>query len=158
VRGNVIPQVAEKISLDFVLEPGVITQHIEVQAEAPLLQPGSSNIGTPANTRTILDLPLEGRNVCELVATVPGTTPEESYGYTSGGSINLGGGPGIGLNQISINGVVRSRGCSLIRHPGVTQKQTRFRVHPIRNLNTTRMLSDIARRQSPASAFGNREN
>ena len=35
---------------------------------------------------------------------VPGTTPNESYGYTSGGSNNLSGGPGIGLNQISING------------------------------------------------------
>ena len=104
VRGNIILQVAEKISVDFVLEPGEVTQRIEVQGEAPLLQPGSSDIGTAVNTRTILDLPLEGRNVYELVALVPGATPNESYGYTSGGSNNLSGGPGIGLNQISING------------------------------------------------------
>jgi hypothetical protein len=61
VRGNVILQMAEKISLDFVLEPGEITQHLEVQAEAPMLQPGSSNIGTAVSTRTISELPLEGR-------------------------------------------------------------------------------------------------
>src|SRR5215472_12799161 len=104
VREQIILQVAEKISVDFTLVPGEITQKVEVQAEAPLLQPGSSDIGTAVNTRTILDLPLEGRNVYQLVALVPGTTPNESYGYVNGGSSNLSGGPGIGLNQISING------------------------------------------------------
>jgi hypothetical protein len=104
VREQIILQVAEKISVDFTLVPGEITQKVEVHAEAPLLQPGSSDIGTAVNTRTILDLPLEGRNVYQLVALVPGTTPNESYGYASGGSSNLSGGPGIGLNQISING------------------------------------------------------
>jgi hypothetical protein len=104
VREQIVLQVAEKISVDFTLVPGEITQKVEVQAVAPLLQPGSSDIGTAVNTRTILDLPLEGRNVYQLVSLVPGTTPNESYGYTSGGSNNLSGGPGIGLNQISING------------------------------------------------------
>ena len=104
VRDEIVLQVAEKISVDFTLVPGEITQKVEVQAVAPLLQPGTSDIGTAVNTRTILDLPLEGRNVYQLVSLVPGTTPNESYGYTSGGSANLSGGPGIGLNQISING------------------------------------------------------
>lgn len=104
VREGVVLQVAEKISVDFTLTPGEVTQRVEVRAEAPLLQLGSSDIGTAVNTRTILDLPLEGRNVYELVALVPGTTPNQSYGYQSGGSANLSGGPGIGLNQISING------------------------------------------------------
>ncbi len=104
VRENIVLQVAEKIAVDFTLVPGEITQKVEVQAVAPLLQPGSSDIGTAVNTRTILDLPLEGRNIYMLVALVPGTTPNESYGFVSGGSANLSGGPGIGLNQISING------------------------------------------------------
>lgn len=104
VRDEIVLQVAEKISVDFTLVPGEITQTVEVQAVAPLLQPGTSDIGTAVNTRTILDLPLEGRNVYQLVSLVPGTTPNESYGYVSGGSNNLSGGPGIGLNQISING------------------------------------------------------
>jgi hypothetical protein len=104
VREQIVLQVAEKIGVDFTLVPGEVTQRVDVQAEAPLLQPGSSNIGTAVNTRTILDLPLEGRNIYQLVTLVPGTTPNESYGYSSGGSSNLSGGPGIGLNQISING------------------------------------------------------
>jgi hypothetical protein len=49
-------------------------------------------------------LPLEGRNVYELVTLVPGTTPQSNYGYLSNGQNNLSGGPGIGLNQISISG------------------------------------------------------
>ena len=60
VRENIVLQVAEKISVEFVLEPGEVTQRIEVQADAPLLQPGSSDIGTAVNTRTILDLPAGG--------------------------------------------------------------------------------------------------
>ena len=98
VRENIVLQVAEKIAVDFTLVPGEITQKVEVQAVAPLLQPGSSDIGTAVNTRTILDLPLEGRNIYMLVALAPGTTPNESYGFVSGGSANLSGGPGIGLN------------------------------------------------------------
>src|ERR1700676_456025 len=80
VREGIILQVAEKISVDFTLTPGDVQQRIEVQAEAPLLQPGRSDIGTAITTRTILDLPLEGRNVYQLVALVPGTTPNERYG------------------------------------------------------------------------------
>jgi hypothetical protein len=104
VSDNVVLQVAEKIRVDFTLQPGQLNQKIEVKAEAPLLQPGSSDIGTVINSRTIVDLPLEGRNIYELVTLVPGTTPNPGYGFTTNPTGNLSGGPGIGLNQISING------------------------------------------------------
>src|SRR5262249_27015544 len=35
---------------------------------------------------------------------VPGATPQPNYGYVSTAQSNLSGGPGIGLNQISISG------------------------------------------------------
>lgn len=103
-REQIILQVAEKLGVDLTLEPGEITQKIEVKAESPLLQPGTSDIGTAINERTILDLPLEGRNVYQLITLVPGTAPNPSYGYSTTGNTALSGGPGIGLNQISING------------------------------------------------------
>jgi Carboxypeptidase regulatory-like domain len=104
INDNVVLQVAEKIRVDFILEPGQLSQKVEVKGEAPLLQPGSSDIGTVINSRTIVDLPLEGRNIYELVTLVPGTTPNTGYGFTTNANSNLSGGPGIGLNQISING------------------------------------------------------
>jgi Carboxypeptidase regulatory-like domain/TonB dependent receptor-like, beta-barrel len=106
LRENVILQVAEKISVHFILEPGEITQTIDVRSESPLLQPGSSDLGSVIAEPTIVELPLSGRNVYELVLLVPGTVPSYSYGSQriSDGSVRLSGGPGIPLNQISING------------------------------------------------------
>jgi hypothetical protein len=103
-RSGIVLQVAEKVSIDITLEPGQISQKVEVLAEAALLQPGTSDIGTVINSRTMVDLPLEGRNVYQLVTLVPGSSPNPNYGYVSGGNSNLSGGPGIGLNQISVNG------------------------------------------------------
>src|SRR5262245_41976242 len=80
LRENVILQVAEKISVDFSMEPGEITQTIEVSGEAALLQPASSSLGSVISEQSITQLPLEGRNVYELVALVPGTTPSFNFG------------------------------------------------------------------------------
>jgi hypothetical protein len=105
VREGIILQVAEKISVEFTLEPGAVTERIEVQGDAPLLQPGTSDIGTVINQRTLIDLPLEGRNVYQLITLAPGVTPNSTYGFnTVPQSTTLSGGPGIGLNQVSING------------------------------------------------------
>src|SRR6266571_2517750 len=80
VRENVVLQVAEKIRVDFTLEPGTLTQTVEVRGASPLLQPETSSIGSVIAESTILGLPLEGRNVYELVKLVPGTTPAFNYG------------------------------------------------------------------------------
>jgi hypothetical protein len=104
IRDNVVLDVAQKIRVDFTLQPGTLTQRVEVAATATLLQPGSSDLGTVIGSGTMEGLPLEGRNVYELVPLVPGTTPQPNYGYISNGNTNLSGGPGISLNQISISG------------------------------------------------------
>jgi hypothetical protein len=106
VRENVILEVAKKVRENFSLEPGEITQTVEVQADAALLQPGSSSLGSVIAERTIADLPLSGRNVFELVQLAPGTTPSFNYGANkvSDQLTRIGAGPGVPLNQISING------------------------------------------------------
>jgi len=104
VRENVVLEVAKKIQVDFTLQPGTLTQEIQVTSTSPLLQPGSSDLGTVIASQTMEGLPLEGRNVYELVTLVPGATPQPNYGYVSTAQSNLSGGPGIGLNQISISG------------------------------------------------------
>ena len=108
VRENVVLQVAETIRVDFTLVPGTLAQTIEVKGASPLLQPETSSIGSVIAESTILGLPLEGRNVYELVKLVPGTTPAFNYGGGENSSVTanfaLSGGPGIGLNEISING------------------------------------------------------
>ena len=108
VRENVDLQVAEKIRVDFILLPGTVTQTVEVRAASPLLQPETSSIGSVIAESTILGLPLEGRNVYELVKLVPGVTPAFDYGGGENSRVTASfagaGGPGVGLNEISING------------------------------------------------------
>ena len=108
VRENVVLQVAEKIRVNLTLVPGTVTQTVEVRGASPLLQPETSSIGSVIAESTILGLPLGGRNVYELVKLVPGTTPAFNYGGGENSSVTanfaLSGGPGIGLNEISING------------------------------------------------------
>ena len=77
---NVVLQVAETIRVDFTLVPGTLAQTIEVKGASPLLQPETSSIGSVIAESTILGLPLEGRNVYELVKLAPGTTPAFNYG------------------------------------------------------------------------------
>ncbi len=48
--------------VDFVLEPGELTQTLEVTAAAPLLQTQSGSVGEGIGAKTINDLPLSGRN------------------------------------------------------------------------------------------------
>jgi len=98
VRENLVIQVAEKIRVNISLEPGELAQKIEVQAESPLLQPDTSSIGTVVSETSISNLPLNGRNVYDLVGLVPGVAPLDNFGS---GAIPVG---GTGLNQISING------------------------------------------------------
>jgi len=105
-RENVILQVAEKVSVNFTLEPGELNQTVDVTGESPLLQPASSSLGSVIAEQTIVQLPLEGRNVYELVTLVPGASTSFNYGarQIADPSVRLSGGAGISLNQISING------------------------------------------------------
>jgi hypothetical protein len=106
VREGVILHVAEKVSVNFILVPGEITQTIEVPGESPLLQPATSSLGSVITDETIVELPLDGRNVYELIALVPGATPSFNFGGRNiqDEYIRLGRGAGVTLNQISING------------------------------------------------------
>ena len=101
-RAGIILQVAEKLNVSFTLEPGAETQTVEVTGQSPLLQSETSSLGTVIAENTISALPLNGRNVYELVKLAPGTVPNDRYG---GGGVPAGGFfQGNGLNEISING------------------------------------------------------
>src|SRR5205814_10078016 len=73
-----------------------------------LFESESSSTGSVISESTILGLPLKRGNVYELVKLAPGTTPAFNYGGGERTSVAanfaLSGGPGIGLNEISING------------------------------------------------------
>ena len=51
------------LRVDFTLEPGAITQSVEVQAAAPVVNSESATIGNIMEAQTITTLPLNGRTL-----------------------------------------------------------------------------------------------
>jgi hypothetical protein len=59
-------QVDQSARFDVGLKLGSITQTVTAQAEAPVVNTDTASIGQVINNRTILDLPLNGRNFAQL--------------------------------------------------------------------------------------------
>ena len=53
--------------VDFQLSVGAVTQTVEVSGEAPLVETSQSSVSTLVDAKTINELPLNGRNVSDLV-------------------------------------------------------------------------------------------
>lgn len=70
--------------VDAVLEVGQVSETVNVEAAAPLLQTSDSTVGTVINNRQIEDLPLNGRDYLQLAALSSGTIAA-SQGVSIGG-------------------------------------------------------------------------
>jgi len=68
-------QVDQTATLRIALEPGAVTQTIEVVSTAPLLDSQTSSLGQVIENKRILELPLNGRNPFVLGLLAGGTTP-----------------------------------------------------------------------------------
>ncbi|MCI0621615.1 MAG: TonB-dependent receptor [Acidobacteria bacterium] len=82
-----IEQVAR---LDFQLQVGEVTDSIQVEASAPMLQFADSSQGQVIANRQIVELPLNGRNYTQLILLSSGATQPEpgTRGSRSGFSSN----------------------------------------------------------------------
>jgi hypothetical protein len=82
-------EVAQVAALDVMLELGSLSEVVEVNTQVPLLETASSTLDAVVNNKTAEALPLNGRNVLQLIALTPGINATRSYrGATSGnGSI-----------------------------------------------------------------------
>ncbi|MBI3694826.1 MAG: TonB-dependent receptor [Acidobacteria bacterium] len=74
-RQGVGLRVDEVLELRLTLEPGGVTESVTVTAEATQLEEKTHSIGQAVDSRTILQLPLNGRNYLQLGNLTPGTTP-----------------------------------------------------------------------------------
>src|SRR5438093_13759547 len=67
VQSGIVLQVDASPTINIVLEVGQVTDQVEVQSNAALVETHSSGLGTVVDNQRILELPLNGRNVTELV-------------------------------------------------------------------------------------------
>lgn len=74
VRRPLELQVGQTIRVDLVLQPGEVTEQVTVEAGAPLIQTDQSSVGQVIENKTVVELPLNGRNFVRLGSLMPGTT------------------------------------------------------------------------------------
>ncbi len=87
-RRNVVVHVQARVQIDFALKVGEVTEVIQVTAETPLLESQTSSVGQVVENKTIMTLPLNGRNYSQLAVLAPGATPNPGSRATDGFSIN----------------------------------------------------------------------
>jgi hypothetical protein len=74
VRTGLELHVQEKLEVDFRLEIGQTNQRVEVKSAAPPLQTAEASLGQVVGQRDIVNLPLNGRNIYQLVVLSPGAS------------------------------------------------------------------------------------
>jgi Carboxypeptidase regulatory-like domain/TonB dependent receptor len=83
-RGNVEVTVSGTIRADILMQLGDLSQKVEVTSATPLLQTENANLSQVVSSRSVEELPVNGRNVFNLSALVPGVVPG---GTTSGDAL-----------------------------------------------------------------------
>src|SRR5436305_9854764 len=90
---HVTVNVQQQVVVDFTLQPGQVTQTVEVTGEVPLLQTQNASVGQVVGSREVNDLPLNGRNFTFLAQLTAGVTfgQEEGRGLNASGSFTANG-------------------------------------------------------------------
>lgn len=82
-RVNVPVEVAEDARIDFGLQPGQVSETIEVSGMVPLVDSTSSTLGGTLSNKEINDLPLNGRNYENLLQLRPGVVRYPGGGFST---------------------------------------------------------------------------
>src|SRR5215470_9671723 len=98
-------EVSQTVTQNFTFEVGGVTETVEVDFAAPLVNSTTAELGTVIEQRVLEDLPLNGRNFTQLLTLTPGATPvSTSQNRTIGcceGNVGL---PGSGFSDASFHG------------------------------------------------------
>ncbi|MGH9801197.1 MAG: carboxypeptidase regulatory-like domain-containing protein, partial [Blastocatellia bacterium] len=112
-RKNIEVLVGSANRIDLNLEIGEVSNTVEIAGGAPVLQSENASIGTVIENRSVVELPLNGRNYLQLASLIPGATtngPSSSQGKQRMGgqrnsfALNVSG-QRIHYNHYSLDGV-----------------------------------------------------
>lgn len=120
IRGGIILEANTSPRADMQLEPGDVTQTIEVSASAPVLQTERADTGRSIDSQIIEELPLGvNRNFQSLLDLVPGTSVEtfqhsQFFNASSSLQTNVNGQPRMG-NNYQIEGIDNNEKTGLLQ-------------------------------------------
>src|SRR5216684_2704541 len=101
---GIVLQVNSGPTVNVVLEVGQVSEQVEVQANAALVETRNAGVGAVMENTRILELPLNGRAMIELVALSGAATPAPIVDGSGGrdpfskGNVSVTGGLNTGLN------------------------------------------------------------
>src|SRR5437870_7907848 len=102
VQTGIVLQVNSSPVINVVLEVGQVTEQVEVQANAALVETRTSTVGSVVENERILELPLNGRNVTDLIALSGGAVRQAatSTNFSVGEApvLAIAGGAGFGVD------------------------------------------------------------
>ena len=75
-RDEVLVETQAAVRIDATMQIGEVGQTVEVTAQTPLLQAENSSIGTEVSQRAVNEMPLNGRNVLNLIELAAGAVPQ----------------------------------------------------------------------------------
>src|SRR5918996_852611 len=110
---NINVQVGSANRFPFTMAIGQLTDVVSVVADTPVIQTQNASIGTVIENRSIVELPLNGRNYLQLASLIPGATtngPASAQGQQRMGgqrnsfSLNVAG-QRIHFNHYSLDGI-----------------------------------------------------
>jgi hypothetical protein len=122
VVGNLRLHVESKVSLDFVLHPGAVSQSVTVDGSGIHLNTTDASVSTVIDRRLIENLPLNGRSFQSLMTLAPGVLVVPSQGVGQSGELSVNG-QRTESNYFTVNGVSADIGAS-VSSSGFTTSST----------------------------------
>jgi hypothetical protein len=86
---SVLVQVDQITHLELTLEVGTLSESVQVESAAPLLESDKSTLSSVVDSRNISSMPLNARQFMDLALLTPGTQPAATG--TQGGGFNVAG-------------------------------------------------------------------
>ena len=83
VQTGIILTVNATPTINVVLALGAVSEQISVQANAAMIETRSTGVGQLIDNQRVLELPLNGRQVTDLLLLSPGVTVNTSGGFAS---------------------------------------------------------------------------
>jgi hypothetical protein len=101
VQTGIVLQVASTPTVDVALQVGATSEQVRVEANAALVETEKTGIGTVVENRRILELPLNGRNVVDLIqlagSAIPAGVGSTGASQPGAQAISVAGGQNFGV-------------------------------------------------------------
>ena len=106
VQSGIILQVGSGVQVNVILQVGSVTENVRVTASANMVETRTNSVAQVIDERRIMELPLNGRQVTDLIVISGAATPTpnanmiSSKNYPSSTTMSVAGGQGNGTNYL----------------------------------------------------------